>query len=208
MSYNVSTINSQKPSITGDILLGLINLGGFTSSTSSAFLGVDASGNPKEVSTAGFLSLDVVYSIFIRADTWSGSGSASVGYRLEWRRQSGQEYVNSTYASTSYAGYPTYTTWSNQITLESGNYILHASMPYSSSSISDEMHIRLRNETASSDLGHYMMIGDGRSANTLQSYINLSAQSVLSWQVTALSGSWTIPDSTTHSGCHIIIIKV
>lgn len=207
MSHNTINVADQAADRAGAVTLPTNKLGGFTSATAGKYLGLDGSGDPKLVAPTNELS--IIASSHGFPSSYSGSfPSLSVGSRMEWRRSSSVEYVNSTYAEFTYAGYPGYVVWGNQVTLQAGNYLAHATWPADTSSASNELHLRLRNETDGSDVGPYHMLGGGRSANAMNSYISISGAKVFSWQVTAVSGTWQTGLAVAHHGFSILIIRL
>jgi hypothetical protein len=207
MSHNANKVNTQEPNRAGVLALALTQLGGVTSFNNQQYLGVDASGDPA-VSTAGAPSLDFVYSANITGAGWAGStASMSVNARIEWRRNSAAEVVDSSYVSIDYAGFPGYTTWGNRITLAAGDYLCHLAFPLTGSS-SNTCSLRLYNETDSAWVGGYMQLGEGRQANSLFTHLSLTGSKIFSYRCAAVTGSWSVPDATGHEGISIWVIKL
>ena len=208
MSHNITKVNTQTPSAAGSIALALTQLGGASSFSNQQYLGIDASGDPQAVAPSDN-TLDFVYSANVTGNGWAGStASMSVGTRIEWRRSSAPtEIKDNTYVTISYAGYPGYTTWGNQITLAAGEYLCHLAFPLTGSS-SNTCSLRLYNETDSAWVGGYMQLGEGRQANSLFTRVNITGSKVFSYRCSAVVGSWSVPDSTGHQGISIWIIKL
>lgn len=206
MSHNVTKVNTAGANRAGVLALALTQLGGLTSFNNQQYLGVDASGDPAAPNNTG--SLDFVYSSNIISGGWAGStATMSVNTRIEWRRASSTEVVDNSYVTINYAGYPSYTTWGNQITLAAGEYLCHLAFPLTGSS-SNTCSLRLYNETDSAWVGGYMQLGEGRQANSLFTRVNISGSKVFSYRCAAVTGTWSVPDATGHEGSSIWIIKL
>ena len=201
MSHNNIKVAGQSPDRAGASTLKLTDLGGFSSSIAGAFLGADGSGDPKIVSLPTGEGFEVAYWATLIATGWGGSASYSVGYDMQWRRASADEYVNPSYASIS-------GTWTNELTLVAGTYIIVASFPSSASSASDTLNVRLYDSSASTYHGPTYQMGGGRGANLMFSIPTFSSSATIKWRVTALSGTWSLPYAATHRGTRILALKV
>ena len=202
MSHNLLKVSGQSPNRLSQNVLNSTNLGGFASSVTNAFFGVDGSGNPKNVSLPTAEGITVVYSAVMIVTGWGGSASYSVGTDLQWRRASATEYVNSSYASVSGG------TWADTVSLNAGSYIMIATHPAASSSSSNTLSIRVYNDSSGSYIGPTFQKGGGKGADVCFNVVTLAGTSDIKWRVTALSGSWSLPNAATHRGLRILILKV
>ena len=201
MSHNNLKLAGQSPDRGGVSALNLTDLGGFNSSIAGGFLGSDGSGNPKIVSLPAAEGFEVAYWASLSATGWGGSASYSVGYDMQWRRLSADEYVNSNYASISSG------TWANELDLVAGTYIIVASFPSSASSASDTLDVRLYNNSASQYHGPTYQMGGGRGCDLMYFTPTFSSSASIRWRVTGLSGSWSLPYAATHRGTRILVLK-
>lgn len=202
MSHNLLKVSGQSPNRLSQNVLNSTNLGGFASSVTNAFFGVDGSGNPKNVSLPAGEGITVVYSAVIIATGWGGSSSYSVNTDLQWRRLSATEYINSTYVSVAGG------TWADTVSVNAGSYIFIATHPAASSSDTNTLSVRLYNNTSGSFIGPTFKKGGGKGADVCFNVVTLSGTSDIRWRVTALSGSWSLPNAATHRGLRILIFKV
>ena len=202
MSHNLLKVAGQSPSRLSQNVLNSTNLGGFTSSVTNAFFGVDGSGNPKNVSLPAGEGITVVYSAVMIGTGWGGTSTYSVNTDLQWRKASATEYVNSSYANISGG------TWADTISVNAGTYVFIATHPASSSTDSNTLGVRLYNNTAGSYIGPTFQKGGGKGADVCFNVATLSSTSDIRWRVVSISGSWSLPNAATHRGLRILIFKV
>ena len=100
------------------------------------------------------------------------------------------ETIDSSYAAVSLSGYPGYSVWGNQITLQAGTYLLSASFPFFATS-SDVAEIRLKNETDGTFHGNKMFVGGGVQSNICFAYVTIASAKLFSWQIIAITGTLT-----------------
>ncbi len=200
MSHNKISVAGQSSNRAGVSTLNLTDLGGFSSSIAGGYLGSDGGGNPKIVSLPTGEGFTVALSSRIIGTGWGGAASYSVGYDIPWRRGSAQEYVNSSYASIASGN------WVDYIDLVAGSYIIAASFPSSPSSSGDTLDVRLFDNNSSTYYGPTYQMGGGRGASLMYFAPTFSSGVSLRWRVTALSGSWSLPNADTHRGCRILIL--
>ena len=207
MSHNQISLAGESSNRAGTITLPTTKLGGFSTVSDANYFGLDGAGNPKAIQIT--TSIDIVASSQGFPSSYSGTfPTLAAGSRMEWRRSSSAEYVNTSYAEFSYSGAPGYVVLGNQITLQAGNYLTHVAWPADTSSASNELHLRLKNETDSTYVGPHHMLGGGRSPNAMNAYVSISSAKLFSWQVTSVSGSWQTGLAAAHHGFSLFIVRI
>ncbi len=206
MSYNILTVQGQKPALNGVVNVDSADLGGFASATDTEYFGVDGSGDPKNVDITTSTGLLVVYSMRIIYEGWGGSSAQSINNPIYWRRQSAIEYIDATYCAVGAAS--SGPKWATNLTLQPGKYVCIATLGAAPSSQAATLGVRMRDETAGAYVGPHFLKGGGHNADSFYSLINVSSASTFSWYMTSMSGTFSLMPAAKHLGSRIVVFKI
>jgi len=210
MSHNQIKVANQTVSANGDIDLNLSNIVSFTS-TSSKFLGVDASNNLVQSDTptlSGSLNWTPVLHYFASLQNWGGPTPAvTVGSSVYFRKPSGHWYLNSSYALDTWDG-TNHWKWGNRFTIQPGTYLFNFNFVGRVVSSSDEVIVRLKNITDDTFTGNRCYWGSQKYSSNSYVHVTIGNAKQFSIIVTSVSGSPLVRNSTSLLNLHLNIWRI
>ena len=202
MSHYKIKVQNQTPNQNGEINLSVSNIGSLTS-TSSKFLGVDASSDLVQLDTPtaseSSLSWTPVYHWFSFLANWGGPNQAiSVDQIIYFRVASGSPYQNTSYISFTDGNSPFLLNgvWGNRFNCQAGTYLFNFSFAGRVNSSSDEVVIRLKNRTDNTIHGNKLFWGSAEYSNNLYAYVTIASAKSFEFVVESVTGTPTHRNST------------